>query len=187
LSERRVLVINVSRIPPEGLEVHEELEPGEVYLEGEDAFDLTPGGRLDCRLERGEDESVHVRGRLSARLGLQCGRCLEGFVLPVEQDLDLFYLRRRPEDEGEEADEVALADRDMVIAYYDGDELDLGAMVREQFFLTVPLKRLCREECRGLCPTCGANHNHAACECPPPEAAASPFGSLRKLFENKDR
>ena len=187
LSARRVLVINVSRIPPEGLEVHESLEPGEVHLEGEDGFDLAPGGRLDCRLERGEDESVHVRGRLSARLALQCGRCLEAFVLPVEQDLDLFYLRRRAEAEGEEEDEVELADRDMVIAYYDGDELDLGEMVREQFFLTVPLKRLCREQCRGLCLTCGANHNNVRCECPPPEATASPFGSLRKLFEDHDR
>jgi len=182
-----MLVINVSRIPPEGLEVRESLEPGEVHLEGEDSFDLAPGGRLDCRLERGEDESAHLRGRLSARLALQCGRCLEPFVLPLEQDLDLFYLRRGADDQGEEEDEVELADRDMVIAYYDGDELDLGEMVREQFFLAVPLKRLCREECRGLCPTCGANRNDVRCPCPPPEAAASPFGSLRTLFEDKDR
>jgi uncharacterized protein len=187
LSERRVLVIDVSRIPPEGLEVREALQPGEVHLEGEDSFDLAPGGRLECRLERGEDDSVHVRGRLSARLAMQCGRCLEPFTLPVEQDLDLFYLRRRAEDEAAEEDEVELADRDMVIAYHDGDELDLGEIVREQFFLTVPLKRLCREDCRGLCPTCGSNRNDARCECPPPEAVESPFGSLRKLFEDKDR
>jgi DUF177 domain-containing protein len=182
-----MLVINVSRIPPEGLEIKESLQPGEVHLEEEDNFTLAPGGRLECRLERGEDDSVHVRGKLSARLALQCGRCLEPFALPVEQDLDLFYLRRRSDEPGEEEDEVELADRDMVIAYYDGDELDLGEMVREQFFLAVPLKRLCREECGGICPTCGGNRNQTRCECPPPEAAASPFGSLRKLFEDKDR
>ena len=182
-----MLVINVSRIPPEGLDIKEDLQAGEVHLEGEDNFTLAPGGRLECRLERGEDDSVHVRGRLSARLALQCGRCLEPFALPVEQDLDLFYLRRRSDEPGEEADEVELADRDMVIAYYDGDVLDLGEMVREQFFLAVPLKRLCREECGGICPTCGGNRNQTRCECPPPEAAASPFGSLRKLFEDKDR
>jgi len=180
-----VLVINVSRIPPEGLEVKEDLAPGEVHLEGEDSFTLEPGGRLEARLERGDDESVHVRGTLSARLGLQCGRCLGAFALPVEQDLDLFYLRRQRDDAGEE-DEVELSDRDMVVAYYQGDELDLGEIVREQFFLALPLKRLCREECRGLCPTCGSNRNDARCECPP-EPAASPFGSLRRLFEDKDR
>jgi uncharacterized protein len=182
-----MLVINVARIPPEGLEIKESLQPEEVHLEEEDNFTLAPGGRLECRLERGEDDSVHVRGKLSARLALQCGRCLEPFALPVEQDLDLFYLRRRSDEPGEEEDEVELADRDMVIAYYDGDELDLGEMVREQFFLAVPLKRLCREECGGICPTCGGNRNQTRCECPPPEAAASPFGSLRKLFEDKDR
>jgi uncharacterized protein len=182
-----MLVINVARIPPEGLEIKESLQPGEVHLEEEDNFTLAPGGRLECRLERGEDDSVHVRGKLSARLTLQCGRCLEPFALPVEQDLDLFYLRRRSDEPGEEEDEVELADRDMVIAYYDDDELDLGEMVREQFFLAVPLKRLCREECGGICPTCGGNRNQTRCECPPPEAAASPFGSLRKLLEDKDR
>ena len=81
---------------------------------------------------------------------------------------------------------MELSDRDMVVAYYGGDQLDLGEMVREQFFLTVPLKRLCRDACRGLCPTCGANRNQVRCECPP-EAAASPFGSLRSLLEDKDR
>jgi uncharacterized protein len=182
-----MLVINVARIPPEGLEIKESLQPGEVHLEEEDNFTLAPGGRLECRLERGEDDSVHVRGKLSARLSLQCGRCLEPFALPVEQDLDLFYLRRRSDEPGEEEDEVELADRDMVIAYYDGDVLDLGEMVREQFFLAVPLKRLCREECGGICPTCGGNRNQTRCECPPSESAASPFGSLRKLFEDKDR
>jgi uncharacterized protein len=182
-----MLIINVSRIPPEGLEINETLQPGEVHLEGEDNFTLAPGGRLECRLERGEDDSVHVRGRLTARLSLQCGRCLEPFTLPVDQDLDLFYLRRSSGEAGEEADEVELADRDMVIAYYDGDVLDLGEMIREQFFLAVPLKRLCREDCAGICPTCGGNRNLTRCECPPPEAAASPFGSLRKLFEDKDR
>jgi uncharacterized protein len=187
LSERQMLVINVSRIPPDGLEIDETLQRGEVHLEGEDSFTLAPGGRLECRLERGEDDSVHVRGKLSARLSLQCGRCLEPFLLPVEQDLDLFYLRRRAGEAGEEEDEVELADRDMVIAYYDGDELDLGEMVREQFFLTVPLKRLCRAECAGICPTCGANRNATRCQCAPEETSASPFGSLRKLFEDKER
>jgi uncharacterized protein len=186
LSEGRLLVINVSQIPSEGLDVEDALEPGEVHLEGEDSFILAPGGRMQGRLERGEEDSVHVRGSLSARLGLQCGRCLEPFDLPVDQELDLFYLRRQRADPAEEEDEVELSDRDMVVAYYKGDILDLGEMVREQFFLALPLKRLCREDCRGLCLTCGANRNVKKCDCPP-EAATTPFGSLRRLFEDKDR
>jgi DUF177 domain-containing protein len=164
-----MLVIEISSIPAEGLEVHEDLKPGEVHLEGEESFTLLEGGRLDCRLDRGDDQSIHVRGRLKAGLELQCGRCLEAFPFSLDQDLDLFYLPHRAED-GEEEDEVELADRDMVVAYYQGDRLDLGEMIREQFFLTVPMKRLCREECAGICPTCGANRNSRPCQCPPPEA-----------------
>jgi len=166
-----MLVIEVSSIPPEGLEVHEALKAGEVHLEGEEGFGLLEGGRLDCRLDRGDDQSIHVRGRLSARLELQCGRCLEAFPFAVDQELDLFYLPHRAEEDDEEEDEVELADRDMVVAYYRGERLDLGEMIREQFFLAIPMKRLCREECAGICPTCGANRNARPCPCPPVEVA----------------
>jgi uncharacterized protein len=165
-----MLVIDVSSIPAEGLEVHEDLKPGEVHLEGEEGFALREGGRLDCRLDRGDDRSIHVRGRLAATLELQCGRCLEAFPFPVDQDLDLFYLPHRAGDGEEEEDEVELGDRDMVVAYYQGERLDLGEMIREQFFLGIPMKRLCREGCAGICPTCGANRNARPCQCPPVEA-----------------
>ena len=178
-----MLLIEISSIPAEGLEVHEDLKPGEVHLEGEESFTLLEGGRLDCRLDRGDDQSVHVRGRLKARLELQCGRCLEPFPFSLDQDLDLFYLPHRAEDEEEEEeDEVELADRDMVVAYYQGERLDLGEMIREQFFLGIPMKRLCREECAGICPTCGANRNSRPCQCPPPEAGTR-LADLGAVFD----
>ena len=168
-----MLVLELASITPEGLEVDETLSPGEVHVLGEESFALLEGGRLRCRVDRGDDQSVHVRGRLSARVGLQCGRCLEDFAFAVEQDLDLFYLpHRAQEEESEEEDEVELADRDMVVAYYHGERLDLGEMIREQLFLGLPMKRLCREQCAGLCPTCGANRNARPCACPPVEAGS---------------
>jgi uncharacterized protein len=176
-----MLVINVSRIPPEGMEVNTALDAGQVHLEGEESFDLR-GGRLQCLLDRGDDNTVHVRGHLSAEVGLECGRCLEPFVVPLEQELDLFYLPHRPDQGEEEEDEVELSDRDMVVAYYRNDTLDLGEILREQLFLAMPLARVCREDCRGLCRTCGANLNVAACACPP-EEKGSPFSPLRGLFD----
>jgi uncharacterized protein len=178
-----MLIIHVSQIPPEGLPVNVDLVPSEVHVVGEENFDLRPGGTLRSQVERGDDESVHVRGRLAARLGLQCGRCLEPFELPVDQELDLFYLPHRP-DAGadEEEEEVELSDRDMVVAFYRGGQLDLGQMVREQFFLALPMKRLCRADCAGLCPTCGINRNHARCECPAEsvDPRLAPLGKLLK-------
>lgn len=173
-----MLVIDVSAISDEGMDLNEALNPGEVHLQGDASFALEAGGSLRCHLERGDDRTVHVRGHLAARLGLECGRCLEPFGYTLEQDLDLFYLPHRADQE--EEDEVDLTDREMVVAYYSQDRLDLGEMVREQFFLSIPMKRLCREDCLGLCLSCGSNRNVFQCGCPAPVANTrlAPFGKL---------
>src|SRR4029450_3343312 len=171
-----MLVINVSKIPPEGLSIDAPLLAGEVHLEGEDSFTLT-GGSLRVRVERAEGGTVHGGGRRAGEGGLRCSRCLEPFVLPIDQELDLFYLAHE-KGQDEEEDEVELSDRDVVVASYRGDRLDLGDVIREQLFLAVPLARACREDCKGLCPRCGANRNQQECGCPPPEASESPFSSL---------
>ncbi|HEY7511867.1 MAG TPA: DUF177 domain-containing protein [Vicinamibacteria bacterium] len=179
-----MLIIHVSQIPPEGLPVHADLVPSEVHLEGEENFELRPGGRLDADVERGDEDSVHVRGHLSARVRVQCGRCLEPFDMPVDQDVDLFYLPHRDGAAGaeEEEEDVELSDRDMVVAFYRGNQLDLGQMVREQLFLALPMKRLCKEACAGLCPTCGIDRNTGRCECPP-EPADPRLAPLKALLD----
>ena len=174
------LLIDVSKIPPEGLQVDADLDPATLKVEGD--FTLQ-GGTLSSRLERGDDESVHVRGKLAARLRLQCGRCLEAFDMPVDQDLELFFLPHAQDAEEEDEDEVELSDHDMVVAYYRDRRLDLGEVVREQIMLAVPLRRLCREDCRGLCPSCGLNRNLAACACKMEEPEDPRLAPLRKLFE----
>lgn len=158
-----MLVIAASHIPPQGMDLHVELSAGGLQLEAEESFAFE-AGTLRSTLERADDESVHVRGRLTARLGLQCGRCLEDFTLPVEQEIDLFYLPRSA-NQFEEEEEVELKDRDVVVAYYDQDRLELGNALREQLLLTVPMKRLCREDCKGLCASCGRNLNVEDCGC----------------------
>jgi uncharacterized protein len=176
------LLIEVSKIPPEGLAVDADLDEEALRLEGEDSFVLVDG-RLRSRLERGDDESVHVRGHLDARMQLDCGRCLEPFDLTLAQDLELFYLPHESDAVQEDEDEVELSDRDMVVAYYRGRRLDLAEVVREQLLLAVPLKRLCREDCRGLCPACGADRNAAACGCKIEETQDPRLAPLRKLFD----
>jgi uncharacterized protein len=104
----------------------------------------------------------------------------------VDQELDLFYLPHEAGQDQEEEDEVELSDRDVVVAYYEGDRLDLGDVIREQLFLTVPLARVCREDCRGLCPTCGGNRNQQACACLTEEPSLSPFASLRRKLDGSE-
>ena len=61
-----MLVLDVAKIPEEGLPIDAVLETGEAHLDGEDSFHLEAGGRVKALVEKGEDEAVHVRGQLSA-------------------------------------------------------------------------------------------------------------------------
>jgi len=158
-----VLIIDVNKIPEEGLTLDEPLDPAGLHLLEREEFALVPGGRVSCRVELGDERQVHVAGQARAELGLECGRCLEPFSLAIDHKLDVFLLPHR-EDQGDE-DEVELTERDMVVGYYRGHQVDLGELLREQLTLAVPMKRLCRQDCRGLCPQCGVNRNRDACDC----------------------
>src|SRR5687767_49545 len=125
MSAQTPLVVHVSRIPPEGQEIDTVLDPGVVHVEGEEDF-ASGSGHLKVRLDKGDDGGVHVRGRLEAGLRMECGRCLEPFDLPVDQEVDLFFLPRHRENQAEEQDAgVDLSDHEMVVAYYENDRFDL--------------------------------------------------------------
>jgi uncharacterized protein len=184
-SQMPTLVLTVSQIPPEGKAVDSPLDGEALHLASDEDFSVEEGD-VKGRAERGEDSSVHFRGRLKARVRLECGRCTEPFVLPVDEDLDLFFLPHEAEGANQEEDEdIQLSDRDMLVAYYTDDRIDLGDRLREQLHLDVPLRRLCREDCRGLCPTCGTNRNTGTCNCQPREEHDERMAPLRKLLEKK--
>jgi uncharacterized protein len=106
----------------------------------------------------------HLVGRVQSALALACGRCLEDIALPVDLPFDLLYLPHA-EHAGEAEVEVEVEDDDMTTAFYRDEQIDLGQLVLEQFYLAVPMKPLCRESCRGLCPECGTNLNTGSCSC----------------------
>lgn len=157
------LRIEVGRLPPEGLAIRKRLHE-DLIIDGADPLRLGPGGLLDCHVDRGDENSVHVQGALTAMIPLQCGRCLAPFALDVAQRLDLFFLPQQGGDEVE--DEVELTERDLVVSFYKDGMIDLGEIVREQLLLALPMRRVCREDCAGLCPTCGVDRNKEACACP---------------------
>ena len=111
---------------------------------------------------RKDDPRFILSGRLQARLEMACGRCLEPFTLPVDTQVDLTYV---PHPEQAADDEVELSQDDLTTAFYRDQTLDLADMVREQFYLALPMRPLCREDCKGLCPQCGTNLNQGTCAC----------------------
>ena len=135
-------------------------------------------GAIDgtVRLEK-HAKDVLVRGHLAGRLELACSRCLEGFSFPVQGDFDLLLAPGSDTMSGEE-EELSAADLDL--DFYTGKVIDLENIIREQIILTMPLKPLCSEDCRGLCTRCGANLNQERCVCKT-ETAAGPLAGLAKL------
>jgi len=176
-----MLQVSISKIPNEGLDIDEAVN-GEILSIDPEELTTAPDGRFTAHLERSEDASLHVRGHLRLKTSGPCARCLADTPLDLDQELDLFFLpesRALAEHDDEEGAE--LEDRDLVVSFYKGDLLDLGSMVREQVLLAQPMKRLCRPDCKGVCPTCGADRNLTQCGCPKDVAPATPFATLSLL------
>jgi uncharacterized protein len=109
-------------------------------------------------------DAFRVTGRAVTRLEMDCSRCVEPFQIPVEAAFDLRYV---PHDQNSGEGEREIADEDLSTAYYRDGLLDVIDLLREQFQLALPMKPLCAEDCRGLCPACGANLNGTDCSCAP--------------------
>src|SRR5262245_58086459 len=109
-------------------------------------------------------DAYRVTGRVATRLRLDCGRCLEPFEIPVDSAFELRYV---PEAANTGDAEREVAEDDLTTAYYRNETLDLGELMHEQFVLALPMKPLCSDACKGLCPECGTNLNKGACECKP--------------------
>lgn len=102
-------------------------------------------------------------GGLHAITRAVCARCAEEFAAPSDRSFR-FVLSPRAIGLGEKNDPGY---EDLEFSVYDGGEIDLSPLVREQVLLSLPTRPLCGEQCRGLCPRCGINLNHAQCECSP--------------------
>ena len=117
---------------------------------------------LSMDIEKVGTDAFRVKGRAHTRVELQCSRCLEDFELPVDLEFELRYV---PAIDAETEPEREIAEDDLTTAFYREGSLDVIEMIREQFQLALPMKPLCSEACRGLCPQCGANLNNTDCGC----------------------
>lgn len=115
-----------------------------------------------AELVSNSDGGMRIHGRLEVAMEAECDLCLEAASYPVALDFDLFYA---PSEAGPEGEEVALGKEDSDIDFYEGDGVELADVLREQVLLSLPMQRLCREDCQGICPVCGENRNRVQCGC----------------------
>ncbi|MGH7846745.1 MAG: YceD family protein [Candidatus Binatia bacterium] len=120
---------------------------------------------------------VLLHGSFRGVIEGHCSRCLEVYSFAVEKKFDLVLLPNPAETDKKRA----LNQEEMGISFYQGAEINLAPLIQEQVLLTLPIRPLCTEQCRGLCAGCGANLNEASCLCASPKAdeRAAPFRSLR--------
>jgi uncharacterized protein len=156
--------IDLKDLAQEKLSFSSRFEPGVVDLGSENIRQI---GNLDwsASAERAGAE-IRISGKLDTTVELACSRCLDPARFHVSKPFDLFF-RERDEAMFDEDEEVELHENDTRTAFFTGTKLAIADILREQILLTVPMKALCKIDCKGLCPTCGTNLNSGSCGCPP--------------------
>jgi uncharacterized protein len=152
------MVIDVDRIPKEGLDVSRDFEFLSVDLVEENTVFLAPP-HADLTVRKVGDE-VWIKGRLTARLSFVCSRCLSPYEFPVDSGFDLVYLPEELDLMKEELEEDELGQ-----VFYHDNQIDLREIILEQLNLTFPLKPLCSESCEGICAVCGKVRRNGDCSC----------------------
>ncbi|MGI5873886.1 MAG: YceD family protein [Bacillota bacterium] len=139
---------------------------------GELCFELTKAEAADlCRLELAEgnlafsgraehrNRVIHITGVIELILARPCDRCGEPVSIPLRCDFAEDFTNVP-----EKADEGAMSEEEEV-HFFSGDEIDLLPYVEQAIYLALPMKTLCRPDCKGLCPQCGTNLNENECSC----------------------
>jgi DUF177 domain-containing protein len=128
---------------------------------GEEDVRLTEPAEVSGRIKRSGQE-VELRGELHAKIESVCSRCLKPVQLPIDAE---FAERFVPAVNWRAEEQHELHEEDLNLAVFDGEAIELNELVREEILLAMPAQILCREDCRGLCPTCGIDRNAGSCEC----------------------
>lgn len=146
------------------------------YLGEKIAFDGDVN--LTSKIFRVKSKYYKVVGTVKARLILQCGRCMKNYKFLTEFPVELHFTSK----------EKAIDD-DVDLYYTDGDSIDLDEAIQTNVIMNIPAKRLCSDDCKGLCPVCGADLDIECCSCghtdndSDNQAVDSRFAILKDFFD----
>jgi uncharacterized protein len=185
------MLLDISRLRTAAQDVNRQIGP-EAFADLKEDFRVVGTTEVVGTVRREKGTTVILEARVSSVMEVTCGRCLEPFTVPVYADVTTRFVppadfakvtaetavrdggrraRAAVNDEapmgaGDDDEGEAPEDEDVLgLAEYRDEKIDLGEVVREQLYLALPMKPLCREDCKGLCPVCGANRNRETCTC----------------------
>ena len=131
-------------------EVSYNVDLDNFYFDGDKIKSLE--GRTMSGKATYKDEIIILKAKLKGNLELLCSRCLDTFIYPIDIDIEERFTNNPDlEDEG--------------IMFVDGDTINITEVIENCIISTLPIKRLCKEDCKGLCPECGVNKNVENCNC----------------------
>lgn len=154
-----MMFIEIDKIGSKGLELNDRVALDEDMLIEEESFFLDEIA-YRVRLSR-EGSKVRAKGSLRTLVSLPCVGCLEPYDLKIDSRFDIILFPV----ELVEMTNASLSNDDMEYIFFEGDRIDLAKILMEQVNLFIPYKPVCSPECKGLCPTCGANLNYESCQC----------------------
>ena len=157
------LKINVANIPEEGLKFilsEEGARFMECLSETADIDFTLRKVDLDCLITK-TSTTVLIKGNLSAIINSNCSRCLEDISISIGGNFAYTLVPAK----AETREDLELTAEELEISHYSGDLIDLTSIICEQIILQIPIKTLCRAECKGLCPQCGIDLNKSSCNC----------------------
>ncbi len=125
-----------------------------------------------------------IQGKVNVTLRTECPRCLTPVESHVDAIVDEEFTVAQDHVTGRAEDDDGFKDPTLQAMWEDGHMLNLTELLRQSLVLAVVIEPLCREDCQGLCPQCGANWNEASCDCETP--VDSPFAVLAGLVKDRE-
>ncbi len=170
----RVMKVDLRSITPDGsdLSFSEISDDLELVAEG---FNFPEPVEVTLSAAKSGDEIV-FQGRISTMVEMECARCLDIFEMDINSRIQ-FVVQLLDINQPQAAE-----DDDFIILPRTTAEYDISQRIRESILLELPLKPLCSEDCRGLCPMCGVNLNETECECTP-DKNDERWDPLKQLFD----
>jgi uncharacterized protein len=170
------MAIKIKDIPPEGL-----------TLELDQKLDLFDQGTASTAftavltIKPTGNGNIGITGKVKSAPLLECNRCLKHFAYNIDSDLNIHLA---PVSSMENSPEHELSSGDLDVEFYQGDEIEPAAYIKEQLLISIPMVPVHSPDCKGLCPVCGKDRNLADCGCSSDKGEDfGPFSVLKDIFK----
>ena len=157
------MLLRIQDLEARHLRFDELYAPGQLDFGDSGIAALSPLHAVgEAELLPGDEGQIRLQGAVSGEVVAECDRCLNPAKFEVNAAFDLFY---EPATTVVAGDEIAIQEADTEIGFYEGEGIELEQVLVEQILLQLPMQRVCREDCKGICPVCGSDRNVVNCDC----------------------